>query len=80
MARQVPLIGYQLAGDVEQLRRSSVIGLVAGLLALTWGTTGLAQAGLFMMAQVWNLPGLHGPATCSGWGAPRCSWACSGSE
>jgi uncharacterized BrkB/YihY/UPF0761 family membrane protein len=54
---QVPLIGHQLAGNVHQLRRSSVIGLVAGLLALTWGTTALAQAGLFTMAQVWNLPG-----------------------
>ena len=30
---------------------------MAGLLALTWGTTGLAQAGLHTMAQVWNLPG-----------------------
>jgi YihY family inner membrane protein len=57
VAKQVPLIGHQLAGNVHQLRRSSVIGLVAGLLALTWGTTGLAQAGLFTMAQVWNLPG-----------------------
>jgi len=57
VAGQVPLIGHQLAGNVHQLRRSSVIGLVAGLLALTWGTTGLAQAGLHTMAQVWNLPG-----------------------
>jgi membrane protein len=57
VARQVPLIGHQLAGNVHQLRRCSVVGLVAGLLALTWGTTGLAQAGLFTMAQVWNLPG-----------------------
>src|SRR5258708_815087 len=57
VARQVPLIGDQLAGNVHQLRRFSVVGLVAGLLALTWGTTGLAQAGLFTMAQVWNLPG-----------------------
>jgi hypothetical protein len=57
VARQVPLIGHQLAGNVHQLRRCSVIGLVAGLLALTWGTTGLAQAGLFTMAQVWNLRG-----------------------
>src|SRR5258706_5633715 len=57
VARQVPLIGHQLAGNVHQLRRSSVIGLVAGLLALTWGTTGLAQAGLFTLAQVWDLPG-----------------------
>jgi uncharacterized BrkB/YihY/UPF0761 family membrane protein len=57
VAKQVPLIGHQLAGNVHQLRRSSVIGLVVGLLALTWGTTGLAQAGLHTMAQVWNLPG-----------------------
>ena len=57
VAKQVPLIGHQLAGNVHQLRRSSVIGLVVGLLAMTWGTTGLAQAGLFTMAQVWNLPG-----------------------
>jgi uncharacterized BrkB/YihY/UPF0761 family membrane protein len=57
VAKQAPLIGHQLAGNVHQLRRSSVIGLVAGLLALTWGTTGLAQAGLRTMAHVWNLPG-----------------------
>jgi YihY family inner membrane protein len=57
VAKQVPLIGHQLAGNVHQLRRSSVIGLVVGLLTLIWGTTGLAQAGLFTMAQVWNLPG-----------------------
>jgi uncharacterized BrkB/YihY/UPF0761 family membrane protein len=28
VAKQVPLIGHQLAGNVHQLRRSSVIGLV----------------------------------------------------
>src|SRR5258707_3958595 len=68
VAKQVPLIGHQLAGNVHQLRRSSVIGLVAGLLALTWGTTGLAQAGLFTMAQVWNLPGPERP------GFPAAPW------
>src|SRR5260221_5005439 len=47
VARQVPLIGHQLAGNVHELRRSSVIGPAAGLLALTWGASGLAQAGLF---------------------------------
>ncbi len=50
-----------LAGNVHELRRSSVIGLAAGLLALIWGTSGLAQAGLFTMAQVWNLPGPERP-------------------
>jgi YihY family inner membrane protein len=57
VAGQFPLIGHQLAGNVHSLQRSSVIGLVVGLLVLIWGTTGLAQAGLFTMAQVWNLPG-----------------------
>ena len=57
VANQVPQIGSQLTGNVHQLRRSSVIGLIIGLIALVWGATGLAQAGLFTMAQVWNLPG-----------------------
>jgi len=42
---------------VHQLQKSSVIGLIVGLAALVWGSTGLAQAGLFTMEQVWNLPG-----------------------
>ncbi len=57
VAKQFPLIGQQLAGNVHSLRRSSVIGLIVGLLVLIWGASGLAQAGLFTMAQVWNLPG-----------------------
>jgi YihY family inner membrane protein len=49
-------IGHDLNG-IHALRRSSVLGLVVGLLGLLWGATGLAQAGLFTMEQVWNLPG-----------------------
>src|SRR5215472_16286822 len=57
VADQVPLIGAQLTGNVGALRRSSIIGLAVRLIALIWGATGLAQAGLFTMQQVWNLPG-----------------------
>src|SRR5215472_16954462 len=57
VADQVPLIGAQLTGNVGALRRSSIIGLAVRLIALIWGATGLAQAGLFTMEQVWNLPG-----------------------
>ena len=57
VANQVPQIGSQLTENVHQLRRSSVIGLIIGLIGLVWGATGLAQAGLFTMEQVWNLPG-----------------------
>jgi YihY family inner membrane protein len=57
VSNQVPLIGKTLTGNVHQLKRSSIIGLIVGFVGLIWGTTGLAQAGLFTMEQVWNLPG-----------------------
>jgi YihY family inner membrane protein len=57
VASQFPSVGQQLTGNVHALRRSSAIGLGVGLLGLVWGATGLAQAGLFTMEQVWNLPG-----------------------
>ena len=57
IAHQVPIIGHQLTGNAQELRRSSIIGLIVGLAVLIWGATGLAQAGLFTMMQVWNLPG-----------------------
>jgi YihY family inner membrane protein len=57
VANQAPVLGNQLTGNVHELKRSSIIGLIVGLVGLVWGTTGLAQAGLFTMEQVWNLPG-----------------------
>ena len=57
VAGQFPLVGQQLTGNVKTLRRSSIIGLIAGFAGLVWGATGLAQSGLFTMGQVWNLPG-----------------------
>jgi YihY family inner membrane protein len=57
VASQVPLLGHTLTGNVHQLKRSSIIGLIVGLLGLIWGSAGLAQSGLFTMEQVWNLPG-----------------------
>jgi YihY family inner membrane protein len=57
VARQVPLLGHTLTGNVHTLRHSSIIGLIVGAAGLVWGSAGLAQAGLFTMEQVWNLPG-----------------------
>ncbi|HEY6500141.1 MAG TPA: YihY/virulence factor BrkB family protein [Streptosporangiaceae bacterium] len=57
VSNQVPLIGKTLTGNVHELKRSSVIGLIVGVIGLLWGATGLAQSGLFTMEQVWNLPG-----------------------
>jgi YihY family inner membrane protein len=61
VSNQIPLIGPTLTENVEQLRRSSVIGLIFGLVTLLWGAMGLAQAGIFTMEQVWNLPGPDRP-------------------
>jgi len=58
---EFPLVGSQLKSQIHGLQRSSVIGLIVGLLGLLWGTTGLAQSGLFSMSQVWNLPGPDRP-------------------
>jgi YihY family inner membrane protein len=57
VSAQFPAIGRTLVGQVSAMHRSSTISLIVGLLVLTWGVTGLAQAGLFTMEQVWNLPG-----------------------
>ena len=38
-----------------------MIGLIVGVLGLLWGSTGLAQSGLFSMSQIWNLPGPDRP-------------------
>jgi YihY family inner membrane protein len=56
VASQFPQVGNQLT-KLHELRRSSVIGLIIGLVTLIWGASGLAQAGLFTMEQVWNVPG-----------------------
>jgi YihY family inner membrane protein len=61
VAKQVPLIGDQLKGSVQGLKRSSTIGLIVGIVGLIWGSAGLAQSGMFTMDQVWNLPGPKRP-------------------
>lgn len=58
---EFPIVGRSLAGDIHPLHRSSVISLIVGLLALLYGSTGLAQAGLFTMEQIWNIPGAARP-------------------
>src|SRR5215472_1414698 len=60
VTEQFPLMSQDL-GNVKQLHRSSLIGLIVGLLVTLWGTTGLAQTGMFAMAQIWNVPGPKRP-------------------
>ena len=63
---QFPVVGQQLAHNIHALKRSSTFGLVVGIVGLTYGTTSLAQAGLFAMAQIWNVPGPSRPASSPG--------------
>jgi YihY family inner membrane protein len=57
VSSQFPAIGSTLVGQITAMHRATTAGLVIGVLLLVWGASGLAQAGLFTMAQVWNLPG-----------------------
>ena len=58
---QFPIVGNDLAGNIRSLHRHSTLGLSIGLLGLIWGSVGLAQAGIFAMEQIWNLPGPDRP-------------------
>jgi YihY family inner membrane protein len=60
VAGQFPVISQQLS-KVHQLRRSSYVGLAVGLVVALWGSSGVAQSGMFAMSQVWNLPGPDRP-------------------
>ena len=53
---QFPIVGQQLAHNLHAMKRSSVFGLVVGVIGLVYGSTGLAQAGLYSMGQIWNIP------------------------
>jgi YihY family inner membrane protein len=53
---EFPIIGQQLGHNIHAIKRSSVFGLIVGILGLIYGSTGLAQSGLFSMEQIWNIP------------------------
>jgi YihY family inner membrane protein len=58
---QFPVIGTQLGSNIHAIQKGSAVALANALLGLLWSSTGLAQAGLFTMSQVWNLPGPERP-------------------
>jgi YihY family inner membrane protein len=50
-----PIIGAQLKRNVHALGGNG-IGLLVGIVALIWGSLGVAQAAQHAMAEVWNVP------------------------
>jgi YihY family inner membrane protein len=62
---QFPVIGQQLGHNIHAIKRSSTLGLVFGIVGLVYGSTALAQAGLFAMEQIWNLPAAARPSYAS---------------
>lgn len=59
--KDFPIIGTKLGSNIKAIHRDSALGLLFGVLGLTWGSLGLAQNGIFTMEQVWNLPGTERP-------------------
>lgn len=54
---QFPLMGTELQSNVHALHRNSLIGLIVAVVLLFYGCFGLAGNGIFLMEQIWNLPG-----------------------
>jgi len=55
-----PVVGQELRRNVGALGGNG-LALVVGLLALVWGSLGVAQVAQHTMAQVWNVPGARRP-------------------
>ena len=64
---QFPVVGQQLAHNVRALKRSSVFGLVVGVLGLVYGSTGLAQGGLYSMGRFGTYRARFDRTTSVGW-------------
>ena len=60
---QFPIIGQLLGHNLHAMKRGSVFGLIVGIAGLVYGSTGLAQAGLYSMEQIWNIPSAVHPTT-----------------
>jgi inner membrane protein YhjD len=55
-----PVVGQELRRNVGALGGNG-LALVVGLLALIWGSLGVAQVSQHAMAEVWNVPGTRRP-------------------
>jgi uncharacterized BrkB/YihY/UPF0761 family membrane protein len=58
---QFPLVGSKLSSNIHALHRGNVFGLVAGILAVLWGSQGALQTAQFAQAEIWHVPGTVRP-------------------
>jgi YihY family inner membrane protein len=58
---QFPVIGPQLQQNTEHPLKGSGLALLVGIVALLWGSLGIAQILQFTMQEVWNIPGEERP-------------------
>ena len=58
---QFPIVGQHLLANIRAVERGSAIALTVALVALLWSAQGVAQSGLFAMAQIWGVPGVSRP-------------------
>ena len=52
-------MGTEFRTNVHALHRNSLIGLVVAVVLLFYGSFGLAGNGIYLMEQIWNLPGVE---------------------
>jgi YihY family inner membrane protein len=58
---QFPVIGPQLQQNTQHPLKGSGLALLVGVVALVWGSLGIAQILQFTMQEVWNIPGQDRP-------------------
>ncbi len=58
---QFPVIGPQLQQNTQHPLKGSGLALLVGVVALVWGSLGIAQILQFTMQEVWNIPGRDRP-------------------
>jgi uncharacterized BrkB/YihY/UPF0761 family membrane protein len=58
---QFPIVGTKLSSSIHGLHDRNVVGLVAGLLGVIWGSQGALQTAQYAQAEIWNIPGVVRP-------------------
>lgn len=59
--KQFPIVGTDLRKNIRSIDNRSLVGIGIGVIGMLWGSLTLAENSIFMMMQVWNLPGTQRP-------------------